>query len=88
MCTVCWNNFKLRNIGDYQDFVKLIILLLDNDFENFRNVCVSTNNLISAISHYITAPRSLWKFMLKITRVEFELFSDFNAYLFTEKRNE
>ncbi|XP_022784290.1 uncharacterized protein LOC111324887 [Stylophora pistillata] len=79
-----WNEFKMRNMGDYHDlYLKSNVLLLADVFEEFRNVCLENYNLDPA--WYYTAPGLAWDAALKVTKVELELLSDPDMLLMFEK---
>ncbi|PFX18050.1 hypothetical protein AWC38_SpisGene17607 [Stylophora pistillata] len=70
-----WNEFKMKNMGDYHDlYLKSDILLPADVFEEFRNVCLVNYNLDPA--WYYTAPGLTWDAALKVTNAELELLSD------------
>ena len=51
-----FEEFKLKNLGDYHDlYVQSDTLLLADVFENFRNKCIEIYELDSA--HFLSAPR-------------------------------
>lgn len=79
-----WNKFNCRNLGDYHDLYLLVdVLLLTDIFENFRDVCYKNYGLDPC--WYYTAPGLAWDAMLKMTKVELELITDLDMYLFIEK---
>ena len=79
-----WNEFKMKNMGDYHDlYLKSDVLLLADVFEEFRNVCLENYNLDPA--WYYTAPGLAWDAALKVTKVELELLSDPDMLLMFEK---
>ena len=50
-----FEEFKLKNLGDYHDlYVQSDTLLLADVFENFRNKCIEIYELDSA--HFLSAP--------------------------------
>ena len=69
---------------NYHDlYLKCDVLLLADVFEKFRN-----NSLINyglCPSHYLTASGLSWNAMLSMAKVEFELISDVDMYIFFEK---
>lgn len=76
-----WQHFKCKNMGDYSNlYLKTDVLLLTDVFENFRNVCINTYYLDPC--HYYTAPGLSWDAMMKLTKVELELLSDFEIISF------
>ena len=66
---------------DYHDlYLKCDVLLLPDVFQNFRNNCLKNYRLCP--SHYLTAPALNWDAMLNITKVELELITDPDIYIF------
>lgn len=79
-----WDCFEIETLGDYSDlYIKSDVLLLCDVFENFRRICLQTYNLDPA--WYFTAPGLSWDAMLKMTKVELELLTDYEMLLFVEK---
>ena len=63
-----FEEFKLKNLGDYHDlYVQSDTLLLADVFENFRNKCIEIYELDSA--HFLFAPRLAWQACLKKTEI-------------------
>lgn len=76
-----WNTFKCQTLGDYSDiYLKTDVLLLADVFENFREKCLNVYKLDPA--HYYTSPGLSWDAMLKYTKVELELLTDFDMIKF------
>ena len=70
-----WEEFRVRNIGDYQDlYLRTDVLLLANVFEAFRDTCLKYYSLDPA--HFYTAAGLAWKACLKKTGVRLELLTD------------
>jgi hypothetical protein len=68
---------------DYHNlYLKSDVLLLADVWENFREVCYLTHNLDA--TYYYTLPSFSWDAMLKFTKVELELITDMDMYLFIE----
>ena len=68
-------------MGDYHDlYLKTDVLLLADVFEKFINTCLEYYGLNRC--HYFNSPGLSWDAMLKMTRIELELFSDINMHLF------
>ena len=79
-----WEEFRIKNMGEYHDLCLLSdILLLTDVFENFRKTCMQYCKLDSC--HYFTSPGLSWDAMLKMTKVKLELITDINMYQFIEK---
>ena len=75
-----WDTFELKNLEDYHDIYNQVdVLLLADDFENFREICIKNYKLDPA--HYYTAPGLAWDAALKVTEVELELLSDIDVLL-------
>ena len=78
-----WNEFGLKNMGDYHDlYLETDVLLLANIFESFRKVCLDNYGLDPA--HFYTAPGLAWKACLKKTGVNLELLMDPDMLLMFE----
>ena len=79
-----WKTFECRTLGDYTDlYSRTDVLLLADVFENFRKTCQKQYGLDPA--HYYTSPGLSWDALLKKTRVELELLTDYDQHLFIEK---
>ena len=79
-----WNEFGLKNMGDYHDlYLETDVLLLANVFESFRKVCLDNYGLDPA--HFYTAPGLDWKACLKKTGVNLELLKDPDMLLMFER---
>ena len=59
------------------------VLFLADVFKKFRNNSLKNYELCP--SHYLNAPVLSWDAMLYMTKVEFELISDVDMYLVSEK---
>ena len=78
-----WNEFGLKNMGDYHDlYLETDVLLLANVFESFRKVCLHNYGLDPG--HLYTAPGLAWKACLKKTGVNLELLKDPDMLLMFE----
>ncbi|XP_076300587.1 uncharacterized protein LOC143218904 [Lasioglossum baleicum] len=79
-----WSRFTIQTLGEYSDlYLKLDVLLLADVFENFRDDCLENYKLDPA--HYFTLPGFAWDVMLKMTKIELELFTDVDMLLFVER---
>ena len=79
-----WEVFGCRNMGDYHDlYLATDVNLLADVFENFREVCLDNYELDPA--HYYTSPGLSWDALLKSTKVELELLTDYDMHLMIEK---
>ena len=55
-----YEEFKLKNLGDYHDFyVQSDTSLLADVFENFRSKCIKTYEINSA--RFLSAPKLAWQ---------------------------
>ena len=72
-----WEEFRIKNMGEYHDLYLLSdVLLLTDVFENFRKTCMQYYKLDPC--HYFTSPELSWDAMLKMTKVKLELMTDIN----------
>ena len=79
-----WEEFRIKNMGEYHDLYLLSdVLLLTDVFENFRKTCMQDYELDPC--HRFTSPGLSWDAMLKMTKVKLELMTDINMYQFIEK---
>ena len=79
-----WNEFNVKNIGDYHDqYLKKDVLLFADVFEKFIDTCLKFYGLDPC--HYFSSPGLSWDAILKLTDVKLEKISDTNIYLFIEK---
>ena len=79
-----WKTFKMKTFKDYLELYNISdVLLLADVFENFRDICLKNYGLDPV--YYFTAPGLAWDAMLKITKVNLELLSDYDMLLMIEK---
>lgn len=79
-----WDHFRIDSLGSYHNFyVRLDTLLLADIFQNFRELCLSFYKLDPC--HMFTAAGLAWRSCLKMTKVNMELITDPNMYLFFER---
>lgn len=79
-----WSDFNIRSLGEYAElYMKTDILLLSDVFENFRDECQAIYSIDPA--HHYTAAGFSWEAMLKYTKVEIELLTDIDMYMFIER---
>ena len=72
-CKKIWNEFNMKNMGDYHDhYLKKDVLLLADVFEKFIDTCLKFYKLDPC--HYFSCPRLSWDTMLKMTGVSFLLY--------------
>ena len=80
-CKKIWNEFNMKNIGDYHDHhLKKYVLLLADVFEKFIDRCLKFDGLYPC--HYFSSPGLSWDTMLKMTGVKLEKMFDIDMYLF------
>lgn len=76
-----WKEFGFKNLGEYSDFyLKLDVCLLADVFEEFRTF--GQNNYGLDCAKYLTLPSFAFDGFLKMTKVEIELFRDYDQILF------
>ncbi|XP_050065279.1 uncharacterized protein LOC126554229 [Aphis gossypii] len=81
--TRVWNHFGCTSLGAYSDlYLKVDVLLSADVFENFRDICMTTYHLDPA--QYYTLPGFSFDCMLKFTKVQLQLLTDFEKVLFWE----
>ena len=84
MCEKIWDEFDIKDMGDYHDhYLKKDVLLLADVFETFIDTCLKFYGLDPG--HYFSSPGLSWDAMLKMTGVKLEKISDNDKYLFFEK---
>ena len=84
MCEKIWDEFDIKDMGDYHDhYLKKDVLLLADVFEKFTETCLKFYGLDPC--HYFSFPGLSWDAMLKMTGVKLEKISDNEKYLFFEK---
>ena len=69
-----YEEFKLKNLGEYYDlYVQSDTLLLDvfDVFENFRNKCIEIYEL--ALAHFFSTPGLAWQAYLKKDRTKIRM---------------
>ena len=83
-CKKIWNEFNMKNMGDYHDhYLKKDVLLLADVFEKFIDTCLKFYGLDPC--HYFSSPGLSWDAMLKMTGVKLEKIFYIDMYLFIEK---
>ena len=76
--------FKINHLGEYHDlYVQSDSLLLEDVFENFRNMCLEIYELDPV--YFVSAPGLAWQACLKKTGVKLELLTDIDMLLMVEK---
>ena len=79
-----WEVFNCKNMGDYHDlYLRTDVDLLTDVFEEFRKLCINTYKLDPA--NYYTSPGLSWDSLLKKTKTELELLTDYDIHLMVEK---
>ena len=83
-CSKIWNEFNMKNMGDYHNhYSKKDVLLLADVFEKFIDACLKFSKLDPR--RYFSSPRLSWDAKLKMTGVKLEKITDTDMYLFIEK---
>ena len=60
MCKKIWNEFNMKNMGDYHDhYLKKDVLLLADVFEKFIDTCLTFYEIDPC--HYFISPRLSWE---------------------------
>ena len=78
-----WKTFNCKTFLDYHNIYLITdVLLLADIWESFRDVCYKVYELDA--DYYYTAPSLSFDAMLKHTKIELELLSDSEMYLFVE----
>ena len=79
-----WDVFGCKTMRDYHNlYNQSDVLLLADVFENFRDVCLKNYKLDPA--WYFTAPGLSWDALLKVTKVELELITDYDMLLMLQQ---
>ena len=74
----------MKTMKDYHNlYLKCDVLLVADVFEKSKNKILKIYGLCP--SHYLSAPTINWDAMLNITKVELELITDPDMYIFFEK---
>ena len=70
-CKNIWNEFNMKNMGDYHDrYLKKDVFLLADVFEKFIDTCLKFCGLDPC--NYFSSPGLSWDAMLKMTGVKLE----------------
>eukprot|EP00732_Lithocolla_globosa_P000147 Lithocolla_globosa_v1_NODE_30_length_9033_cov_22.154583.p1 type:complete len:645 gc:universal NODE_30_length_9033_cov_22.154583:4840-2906(-) len=78
------NHFKFNNNREYHDlYLKLDVCLLADVFENMRSDGIKKYSLDPV--KYLTLPSYSWDAMLKMTKINLELLTDLEKYMFFEE---
>ena len=78
-----WNEFDMKNMGDYYYLKKKDVLWLADVFEKFIDTCLKFYKLNPC--HYFSSPGLSCAAMLKMTGVKLEKIPNIDIYLFIEK---
>ena len=77
--------FEVKNLGEYHDlYVQSDTLLLADEFDNIRNMCLKTYELDPA--KCLSAPGLSWQAASKKTKVKLDLLTVIDMLLMAEKR--
>ena len=83
-CKNIWNEFNMKNMGDYHDrYLQKYVFLLADVFEKFIDTCLKFCGLDPC--NYFSSPGLSWDAMLKMTGVKLENIFEIDMYLFIEK---
>jgi hypothetical protein len=78
-----WSVFNCKTFLDYHNlYLTVDVLILADIWENFREVCFNVYKL--DCEYYYTAPGLSFDAMLKHTKVELELFTELEMFIFVE----
>ena len=79
-----WDRFEMEMMKDYPNLhLKCDVLFLADVFEKIRKSSLKSYGLCP--SHYLSAPALSYDVIFKMTKVELEVISDVDMYLFFEK---
>lgn len=79
-----YKQFKCKNFGEYHDlYLKSDVLLLADVFDNYRKNIMNIYNLDPV--RYITTASLAWDAMLRFTKVQLELLTDYDMLMMVEK---
>jgi hypothetical protein len=79
-----WNKFQIGNLQEFTNlYNKVNILLLTDIMGNFRNITLKTYKL--DLAWYFTTLGFAWDCMLRMTKQELELLTDYDKVLMIEK---
>ena len=79
-----WKKIEMKTMKDYHDlYLKCDVLLLAYLFEKLWNNSLKNYGLCP--SHYLSALGLYWDAMLKMKKIELELITDPEMYIFFEK---
>ena len=74
----------MKTRKDYHKlYLKCDVLMLEDVFENFRSSSLKNYGLCP--SYCLSVPALTWDAILNVTKVELELISDSDMFLFVEK---
>ena len=79
-CKKIWNEFNIKNMGDYHDhYLKKDVLLLADIFEKFIDTCLKFYRLNPC--SYFSSPGLSWDAVLKMTGVRLEKIFDVKFWI-------
>ena len=79
-----WDVFEIKDLGDHHDlYVQSDTLLLEDVFENFKNICLDIYKLDPVC--FVSPPRLACQASFKKTEVRLELLTDYDILLMIKK---
>ena len=79
-----WDVFEIKDLGDHHDlYVQSDTLLLEDVFENFKNICLDIYKLDPVC--FVSPPGLAWQASFKKTEVRLELLTDYDILLMIKK---
>jgi hypothetical protein len=79
-----WEKHECQNMGDYHDlYLRSDVTLLADVFQGFRKMSMEYYGLDPA--NFYTAPGLSWSALLKMTKPQLDLLTDYDMHLFVEK---
>ena len=80
-----WRRYDYKTLKDYHDLYRTLdVTFLANVFENFRTMALREYKLDPAHSWTVPGPGFAWNCALKMSKIELELITDPDMFLFFE----